>query len=52
MFVRKSAVQDVRQVLKDNNIPYKVLVADMQQQIEDENPPQSVIEELQNRNGT
>lgn len=51
VFVRKSAVQGVRQVLKENNIPYKILVEDMQRQIEDENPPQSEIEQLQNRNG-
>lgn len=51
MFVRKSAVEGVTQILKENNIRYTVLVADMQRQIEEENPPQSEIEQLQNRNG-
>ena len=51
MFVKKSAVEGVRQVLKENNIPYTVLVEDMQKQSESENPPQSEIELLQNRNG-
>lgn len=51
MFVRRSAVEGARQVLKENNIRYTVLVADMQRQIEEENPPQSEIELLQNRNG-
>lgn len=51
MFVRRSAVEDAARVLKENNIRYTVLVADMQRQIEEENPPQSEIEQLQNRNG-
>lgn len=51
MFVRRSAVEGVTQVLKENNIRYTVLVEDMQRQIEEENPPQSEIEQLQNRNG-
>lgn len=51
MFLKKSAVDGVRQVLKENNIQYTVLVEDMQRQIEQENPPQSEIEQLQNRNG-
>lgn len=51
MFVRKSAVEGVRRVLKEHDIPYTVLVDDMQRQIEEENPPQSEIEQLQNRNG-
>lgn len=51
MFLKQSAVEGVRQVLKENDIPYTVLVADMQRQIEEENPPQSEIEQLQNRNG-
>lgn len=51
MFVRRSAVEGVRQELKENNVPYTVLVEDMQRQIEEENPPQSEIEQLQNRNG-
>lgn len=51
MFVRRPAVEGVTQVLKENNIRYTVLVEDMQRQIEEENPPQSEIEQLQNRNG-
>lgn len=51
MFLKQSAVEGVRQVLKENDIPYTVLVPDMQRQIEEENPPQSEIEQLQNRNG-
>lgn len=51
VFLKSSAVDGARQVLKDNNIPYTILVEDMQRQIEEENPPQSEIEQLQNRNG-
>lgn len=51
MFLKQSAVEGVRQVLSENNIAYTVLVADMQRHIEEENPPQSEIELLQNRNG-
>lgn len=51
VFLKKSAVDGVRQVLKENNIPYSVLIEDMQTQIEHENPPIEEIEALQNRNG-
>lgn len=51
VFLKKDAVDGVRQVLKDNQIGYTVLIDDMQKQIENENPPQEEIEELQNRNG-
>lgn len=51
MFVKKPVIDEVRQVLQDNNINFTVLIDDMQRQIETENPPQSEIELLQNRNG-
>lgn len=51
VFMKKDAVDGVRQVLTDNKIGYTVLIADMQKQIETENPPQEEIEALQNRNG-
>lgn len=51
MFIKKPVVEDVRRVLEEHNINYTVLVDDMQRQIETENPPQSEIEALQNRNG-
>lgn len=51
VFVKKSAVDGVRQVLNENNIRYTILIDDMQRQIEQENPSQNEIEELQNRNG-
>lgn len=51
MFIKKPVVDDVRKVLQEHNINYTVLVDDMQRQIETENPPQSEIEALQNRNG-
>ena len=51
VFLKKDAVDGVRQVLKDNQIGYTVLIDDMQKQIENENPPQEEIEALQNRNG-
>lgn len=52
VFLKKSSVDGVRQVLKENNISYSVLIEDMQRQIEHENPPIEEIEEFQNRNGT
>lgn len=52
VFLKKSSVDGVRQVLKENNIRYSVLIEDMQRQIEHENPPIEEIEEFQNRNGT
>lgn len=51
VFLKKSQIDDVRQVLNDNHIHYSVLIEDMQTQIEKENPPQHEIEALQNRNG-
>lgn len=51
VFLKRDAVEGVRQILDENHIGYSVIIEDMQKQIETENPPQEEIEAFQNRNG-
>lgn len=51
MFVKRSVVQDARSFLKKSDVPYEIVIADVQQVIDSQNPPLDDSELWQNRNG-
>lgn len=51
MFVKKAAVNDATRLLQSANIPFDVLIEDVQQAIDEENPPKDQLDLWQNRNG-
>lgn len=52
MILKKSAIDVVRKLLRENNISYAVVIKDMQKLIEQENPAPGKIMQLQKRNGS
>lgn len=51
MFLKKSAVDDAAQTLREANIKFDVIIEDYQREIDNENPSLEEIEFYQNRNG-
>lgn len=51
VMVRKHEVDKVKQYLDKKNVPYNILIEDLQRAIDTENPPKDHIEALQNRKG-
>lgn len=51
MFVKRSVVKDAKSFLKMSDVPYEIVIADVQQVIDSQNPPFDDSELWQNRNG-
>lgn len=51
MFVKKSMVDDAKNFLHNSNVPYEVVISDVQEVIDKQNPPLDDMELWQNRNG-
>lgn len=51
MFVKRSIVDDAKSFLKKSDVPYEVVIADVQKVIDSQNPPFDDSELWQNRNG-
>jgi hypothetical protein len=51
MFVKQPVVQDAKKLLIDSNVPFEVVIDDLQKAIDEENPPHEQIVQWQNRNG-
>lgn len=51
LFLKEISVSGAGQLLRDANVPYSVLIENMQYEIENENPSKEEIEKLQNRQG-
>lgn len=51
IFVKKSMVDEARNFLQKTNVPYEIVIDDIQQVIDNQNPPLDDMELWQNRNG-
>lgn len=51
MFVKRSVVDNAKSFLKKSDVPYEIVIADVQQVIDSQNPPFDDSELWQNRNG-
>lgn len=51
MFVKQAVVDDAREFLKKAQIPFEVIIEDVQDAIDTENPPLDEIDLWQNRDG-
>lgn len=51
MFVKQPVVQQAKKLLIDSNVPFEVVIDDLQKAIDEENPPREQIVLWQNRNG-
>jgi Carboxypeptidase activation peptide len=51
IFVKKSMVDEARNFLQKSNVPYEIVIDDVQQVIDKQNPPIDDMELWQNRNG-
>ncbi|KAG5684517.1 hypothetical protein PVAND_013746 [Polypedilum vanderplanki] len=51
MFVKQSVVDDAREFLKKSQVPFEVIIEDIQDSIESQNPPLDDIDSWQNRDG-
>jgi hypothetical protein len=51
MFVKKSMVDDATNFLHKSNVPFEVVINDVQEVIDKQNPPLDDMELWQNRNG-
>lgn len=51
MFVKRSVVSDARSFLTKSDVPYEIVISDVQEVIDSQNPPFDDSELWQNRNG-
>lgn len=51
VFVKQPVVKSAKQLLKNSNVPFEVVIDDLQKAIDEENPPKEQIVEWQVRNG-